>query len=132
MPQTTNPLHLGYYELVETAVPYGVVSNSSTMVLLGVDGEITDVISKFVTIHNERQKAELLLTKVCEIPENAPEGFNPYASIRFGLYAKDDIIAADGTVAIPAGEVLEIFGVDESGKSMIQTDLPFGEYIVKE
>ena len=129
---TTKPLHLGYYELVETAVPYGVVSNSSTMILLGVDGEITDVISKFVTIHNERQKAELMLTKACEMPENAPGEFNPYASIRFGLYAREDIPAVDGAVAIPAGEMLEIFGVNESGKSIIQTDLPFGKFYVKE
>ena len=129
---TTKPLHLGQYELVEIVVPYGMATGNPIAVTLGVDGEITDVISKFVAIHNERQKAELSLTKACEIPEDAPENFDPYASIRFGLYAKEDIFAADGTVAIPAGEVLEFFGVDESGKSIIQTDLPFGEFIVKE
>ena len=129
----TKLLHLGRYILVETEVPYGCVKSDEVYsVTLGFDGQVTDIISKEISIHNERQKAEINLSKYCEIPENAPDGFNPYGGIVFGLYAKEDIKTADGTVVIPAGSLMEYITFNKDGSSKIKTDLPFGNFFVTE
>ncbi|MDR1565054.1 MAG: sortase B protein-sorting domain-containing protein [Oscillospiraceae bacterium] len=128
----TKFLHLGEYELVEKTVPFGYVSGTTTPVTLGFDGQVTDIISKTVSIFNERQKAEVTLDKVMEIPTDAPEGFNPYEDVRFGLYAKSDILSPDGEVAVPSNGLIEYVTVDADGHGVIASDLPFGSYYLKE
>ena len=135
----TKLLHLGKYLLVEKEVPYGFVALEPIEVILGFDGEITDIITKSISIFNERQKAELIMNKVCEIPAAndgrlmLPEDYpNPYQYIKFALYAKEDVVTAAGEVVIPAGSVIEYFGVDENGVAQIKTDLPFGTFYVRE
>lgn len=49
----------------------------------------------------------------------------------FGLYAKEEITAADGS-KIPADGLMEIAFADEEGNIRFQSDLPFGTYYVKE
>ncbi|MDR1464263.1 MAG: Cys-Gln thioester bond-forming surface protein [Oscillospiraceae bacterium] len=126
-------LHLGRYVLIETAAPYGTVLDSTPLpVTLGFDGEISDVITTFITVHNERQKAEIDLTKACEIPEGAAENYNPYGGIIFGLYAREDVKTADGEVVIPADSLMEFVTFGANGKADIKTDLPFGKFYVQE
>ena len=130
---TTKELRLGRYIIVETKAPYGTVLNSTPIpVTLGFDGEVTDVITKQITVHNERQKAVINLGKICESPENAPEGYNPYGEVIFELFAKEDIKTADGEVVIPANALMEIIVFDKNGKGIINTDLPFGSFYVQE
>jgi len=125
-------LHLGRFLLVED-VPFGYVGENKYPVTLGFDGEISEIITKNVIINNERQKAALSLDKIMEMPENAPEGFNPYASVQFGLFAKEDVKAFNGEVVIPAGALLERFGVGSDGKAEIRTDLPVSNsFFIKE
>jgi uncharacterized surface anchored protein len=129
----TKLLPLGRYVIVETKAPYGTVLDSTPMpVTLGFDGEIGDIILKRITIHNERQKAEINLTKNCEWPENAPDDYNPYNGVVFDLIAAEDIKTADGQTVIPAGGRLEFITFDKSGKAEIKTDLPFGKFYVQE
>ena len=120
-------IHLGRYKLVED-VPFGYVAeNNEYPVTLGFDGEVSEIITKTVSIHNERQKAKVTLDKIMELPDDPPDNFNPYEDVLFGLYARENIKNADGEVAIPAGAMLEIFGVDaETGEAVIKTDLPVG------
>jgi LPXTG-motif cell wall-anchored protein len=130
---TSRLLHLGRYILVETAAPYGTVLDPTPRpVTLGMDGEISDIITKPVTVHNERQRAEIALTKACEIPEGAEDDFNPYGGIIFGLYAREDIKTVTGETAIPAEGLLEFITFDATGKADIKTDLPFGAFYVQE
>ena len=49
----------------------------------------------------------------------------------FGLFAAEDLTAADGSI-IPADGLLEILSVDENGHAVCKTDLPFGSYYLKE
>jgi uncharacterized surface anchored protein len=128
----SRPLHLGRYELVEKVIPAGFVTGEPTIVDLDMNGEVGEVITHFVSLKNQRQRAEITMTKLCELPENPPENFNPYASIRFGLYAKDDIKNADNKAVIPANSLIEIFGVNPDGTVPISTDLPFGSYFIRE
>lgn len=46
-------------------------------------------------------------------------------SVQFGLYAAEDITAADG-MAIPKDGLIEIASCDENGKAVFATDLPVG------
>ena len=131
---TSKMLRFGRYELVEKTIPYGFVSDGKPIpVMLGLDAiYMGDYLEKRVAIYNQRQKASVTLDKVMEMPENAADDFNPYAEVLFGVYAKNDIKAIDGMVVIPAGALLEVFGVDKDGNGIIKTDLPFGNYIIKE
>ena len=52
-------------------------------------------------------------------------------AVTFGLYAQEDITAADGSI-IPADGLLESVSVDENGQAMCKTDLPFGSFYLKE
>ena len=126
-------LHLGKFRIVETAVPEGIVIDRKPQhITLGMDGKVTEIISQMVSIDNQRQKAEIDLTKVCETPENAPEDFNPYADILFGVYANADILSSDRSVAIPKDALLELVRIDETGKAVLKSDLPISRYYLKE
>ena len=52
-------------------------------------------------------------------------------NVVFGLYAAEDITAANGAV-IPVDGLIEVITFDESGLATVQTDLPLGSYYVKE
>ena len=52
-------------------------------------------------------------------------------AVTFGLYAAEDLTAADGT-SIPADGLVEIVSVDEDGKGTVSTDVPLGRYYLKE
>jgi uncharacterized surface anchored protein len=137
---TTKLLHLGEYELIEKTVPFGYISDGKPIpVTLGFDGQLVgNILSKTVSIFNERQKAQVTLEKVCETPTLGdkrlmlPEGFNPYAAVRFGLYSKEAVKDVDGKVVIPEGKLIEYVFVDDNGAGTIQTDLPFGSYYLVE
>jgi hypothetical protein len=67
-----------------------------------------------------------------ETPKDAPDGFNPFANVLFGRYAKEGVAAFDGNTAIPADGLIERVCVDGNGLGEIRTDLPFGNYYLKE
>ena len=43
----------------------------------------------------------------------------------FGLFAAEELTAADGT-SIPADGLMETIGVDENGNAIFKTDVPCG------
>lgn len=73
---------------------------------------------------NERQKVEIDLSKVLEQDEKYGIGMNgEITSAKFGLFATEDIAAADGKV-IPKDGLIETVTCDENGKAVFVTDLP--------
>ena len=68
-----------------------------------------------------------------EQDENYDIGMNgEITSVQFGLYASEDITAADGKV-IPKDGLIETVTCDENGKAVFATDLPVGAKVyVKE
>ena len=130
---TSKELYLGKYEVQEIEAPFGMVLNdeihSVELVYAGQNVAVTETSTSF---YNERQKVEISLEKSLEVNEIFGIGNNgEIKNISFGLYAAEDITSVSGTV-IPADGLIEIVTLDENGKAVLKTDLPFGNYYVKE
>ncbi len=124
---TSKPLYLGKYEIREIKAPYGMVLNGESQTVeltyAGQEISITETATEFC---NERQKAEISLSKVLEQNKTFGIGDNgEILSVQFGLFADEDLKAADGSV-IPKDSLLEIVGCDENGKAAFNTDIPVG------
>lgn len=130
---TSKELYLGKYEVQEIEAPFGMVLNdeihSVELVYAGQNVAVTEISTSF---YNERQKVEISFEKSLEVNEIFGIGNNgEIKNISFGLYAAEDITSVSGTV-IPADGLIEIVTLDENGKAVLKTDLPFGNYYVKE
>ena len=130
---TSKQLYLGKYRVVETVAPYGTVINPEPhTVELTYSGQNEKVTNTSTSFTNDRQKVVIDLTKILEQDEKFSIGNNDeILNVSFGLYADEDLKAANGTV-IPKNGLLEIITCDEKGKATFTTDLPIGKYYVKE
>ena len=130
----SQPLYLGKFQVKEIQFPHGMVDTGENvtnveLVYAGQEVEVTETSASF---YNQRQKALVTLNKVLEQDETFGIGMNgEISAVTFGLYAQDDITAADGSV-IPADGLLEIVSVNENGQAVCSTDLPFGSFYLKE
>ena len=126
-------LYLGKYEVREITAPYGMVLNGeihiAELVYAGQNISVTETAASFF---NERQRVEIGLVKVLEKNEIFNIGTNgEMKNISFGLFAAEEIVSASGT-SIPADGLIEIVTLNEDGTAKIKTDLPIGNYYVKE
>lgn len=102
---------------------------TAELVYAGQEIEITETSASFL---QRRQKAAVSLNKVLE--QNAKFGIGTngeISAVTFGLFATEDLTAADGSV-IPTDGLLEILSVDENGHAVCNTDLPFGSFYLGE
>lgn len=129
---TSKQLYLGKYRVVEKTAPNGFVLNRTVNhIALTYAGQNEKVTNTSTSFTNDRQKAEIDLTKVLEQNEKFNIGSNAeIRNVAFGLYADEDLKASNGTV-IPKDGLLEIITCDEKGKATFTTDLPIGSYYVK-
>lgn len=126
-------LYLGKYEIKEITAPHSMVLNDTVQTVeltyAGQDISVTEVSS---SLYNERQKVKVSLSKTLEQNELFCVGMNgEIANISFGLYAAEDIIAADGTL-IPANGLIEIIFFDTDGHAVCTTDIPLGKFYLQE
>ena len=126
-------LYLGKYRIVEIKAPYGTLLNGEPktveLTYAGQNQKITTIAAEF---HNDRQKVKIDLQKIMGIDERFALGINDeILNVSFGLFADEDIIAANGKM-IPKDGLIEIIGCDENGFAEFTTDLPFGSYYVQE
>ncbi len=130
---TSKQLYLGKYRVVETVAPYGTVINPEPhTVELTYSGQNEKVTNTSTSFTNDRQNLVIDLTKILEQDEKFNIGNNDeILNVSFGLYADEDLKAANGTV-IPKDGLIEIITCDEKGKATFATDLPIGSYYVKE
>ena len=124
---TSEPLYLGRYQVSERTAPTGMVLDSEPKeVTLAYAGQEVSVTTADVGFVNERQKVEISLKKQLEQDETFSIGMNEeWKNITFGLFAAEEIVAADGS-SIPADGLIETTGIDESGNAAFKTDLPCG------
>ncbi len=130
---TSKELYLGNYEVKEVTAPYGMVLNdeihSVELIYAGQEVAVTETSTSF---YNERQKVEIDLIKSLEVDEDYGVGNNgEIFDVSFGLYAAEELIAADGTT-IPADGLIEVITLDENGDGKAVSDLPMGSYYVQE
>ena len=130
----TDLLYLGKYEIKEVQAPYGYVRNSESqfveLTYAGQEIAVLDTVN--ASFVNDYQSVEISLSKVMENDELFGIGNNnEYLSVRFGLFAAEDIQAADGTV-IPADGLISEISLDENMTAVIAEKIPFGKYYVQE
>ena len=123
----SRPLYLGKYTVREIKAPYGMVLNDKAKsVELTYAGETVEMTETAIELYNERQKAMLSLEKLLEKDSAFGIGENgEILSVQFGLYAAEEMTAADGSV-IPTDSLLETANCDENGKLTFKTDIPVG------
>ena len=120
-------LYLGKYTVRETKAPYGMVLNGTPKTVeLTYAGETVEVTETAAEFYNERQKAEVSLSKILGKDETFGIGNNgEILSVQFGLYAAEDLTAADGSF-VPKDGLLEITNCNENGSITFKTDIPVG------
>ena len=126
-------LYLGKYAVKEITAPYGMVLNEEVhSVELVYAGQNVDVTETATSFYNERQRVEIDLIKSLVIDEAYGIGKNgEIFDVTFGLYAAEELTAADGKT-IPADGLIEVISLDESGHGKAISDLPMGSYYVQE
>ena len=130
----TEPLYLGKYEVREIKAPDGYVLNNEPkdveLIYAGQEFEVRDTVN--TAFENEYQGVRISLSKVMENDELfGIYGKEYYTSVRFGIFAAEDITAADGTV-IPADGLISEISLDENMTAVIAEKIPFGKYYVQE
>lgn len=122
---TSEPLYLGRYQILERTAPDGMVIDPEPKeITLSYAGQEVEITSASVGFVNERQKVEISLQKLLEQDETFSIGMNEeWKNITFGLFAAEELTAADGT-SIPADGLIETIGVDENGNAIFKTDVP--------
>ncbi len=130
----TDLLYLGKYQIREVSAPYGYVRNdeihSVELTYAGQEIAVRDTVQD--NFQNDHQDVKIRLSKVMEHDEKYGIGDNKeYLSVRFGLFAAEDITAADGSVIPENGLIAEI-SLDEDMTATIAQQLPFAKYYVQE
>lgn len=122
---TSEPLYLSTYQIFERKAPYGMTLNPEPItVTLNYAGQDIELTAAEAKITNERQKVEINLLKILEQDEIFGLGMNgEISNVVFGLYAGEDLIAADGS-KIPKDALIELATCDENGEATFKTDIP--------
>ena len=120
-------LYLGKYTVIEKTAPDTFVNaNEQYDVELTYAGQDIKVTSTALSVFNERQKVSVSLLKELSQDERFKIGMNDeILSVQFGIYANEDITAADGT-AIPKDALITYGNCDENGKLIFNCDLSIG------
>lgn len=126
-------LYLGRYEVTEVEAPAPMVLNGETQIVeLSYAGQNVELTEVSAGCYNERQKVQISLTKTMESDKLFDVGLgDELASVTFGLYAAEEVPAADGSV-IPADGLIEILAIGADGTAYCNSDLPQGSYYLQE
>ncbi len=130
----TDLLYLGKYEVKEIQAPYGYVLNSEPQLVelayAGQEVTVRDTVN--TAFVNNYQGVEISLEKIMEQDETFGIGMNSeYKNVRFGLFAAEEITAADGS-SIPEDGLIAEVSLDENMKAVIAEKVPFAKYYVQE
>lgn len=127
-------LYLGKYTVIEKTAPNGYVHNAAKYYAeLTYAGQNVSVTSTDLSVYNERQKVSASLKKVMAEDKTFNIGNNgEITSVRFGIYANEDIKASNGEI-IPKDALITFANCDKNGSIVFDCDLPVGfKWYVKE
>lgn len=120
-------LYLGKYTVIEKTAPNGYVHNTAKYdAELTYAGQNVSVTSTDLSVYNERQKVSVSLKKVMAEDKTFSIGNNgEITSVRFGIYADEDIKASNGDI-IPKDALITFANCDKDGNISFDCDLPVG------
>ena len=120
-------LYLGKYTVIEKTAPNGYVHNGTKYdVELTYAGQNVSVTSTDLSVYNERQKVSVSLKKIMAEDKTFSIGNNgEITSVRFGIYADEDIKASNGDI-IPKDALITFANCDKNGSIVFDCDLPVG------
>ena len=120
-------LYLGKYTVIEKTAPNGYVHNAVKYdAELTYAGQNVSVTSTDLSVYNERQKVSVSLKKIMAEDKTFGIGNNgEITSVRFGIYADEDIKASNGDV-IPKDALITFANCDKNGSIVFDCDLPVG------
>lgn len=120
-------LYLGKYTVIEKTAPNGFVHNGTKYdVELTYAGQNVSVTSTDLSVYNDRQKISVSLKKIMANDKTFGIGNNgEITSVRFGIYAGEDIKANNGNV-IPKDALITFANCDKNGSIVFDCDLPAG------
>lgn len=127
-------LYLGKYTVIEKTAPNGYVHNAAKYdAELTYAGQNVSVTSTDLSVYNDRQKISVSLKKIMAEDKTFSIGNNgEITSVRFGIYAGEDIKASNGDV-IPKDALITFANCDKNGNISFDCDLPVGfKWYVKE
>ena len=120
-------LYLGKYIVIEKTAPNGYVHNAAKYdAELTYAGQNVSVTSTDLSVYNDRQKISVSLKKIMAENKTFSIGNNgEITSVRFGIYADDDIKSSNGDV-IPKDALITFANCDKDGNISFDCDLPVG------
>lgn len=127
-------LYLGKYTVIEKTAPNGYVHNAAKYdAELTYAGQNVSVTSTDLSVYNDRQKISVSLKKIMAEDKKFSIGNNgEITSVRFGIYADEDIKASNGDV-IPKDALITFANCDKNGSIVFDCDLAVGfKWYVKE
>lgn len=117
----------GKYYLIETKTIDGfILDNTPIEADISYIDQNTNVVYAGMNVTNERQKVQISVIKTDSETKKVLEG------AVFGLFTKEDIVNADGKVIVNADTQIEKAVTGKDGKVTFTSDLPLGQYYVKE
>lgn len=130
------------YKFVEVKAPNGFTIDN-TPIVFDLSDDRTDmtvsVIKSDDVVTDKKQSAELTFEKVgvSYQYDATAKAFvaveKPLGEAVFGVYTTTDVLAADGTVALAADQLIEVIKSDDSGKVVTTADYPLGyDYVIRE
>lgn len=125
-------LYLGKYKVVEQKAPDNLVigkteEECTQYVTLSYAGQTVELTTGEVTFVNARPEISVKVVKKSQNDDVTLEG------AVFGLYAEEDITAANGEVVVSRGTLIEQVVSDADGNAVFHADLPLNfHYSVKE
>lgn len=131
--ETSDYLPVGTYEYQEITAPSAYIPSTVRYQVIVTAETVTTLEPAGVNLINVHAQAEIELYKTFSDAKNLTSGQleERYAKVKFGVYTDQDIRGAD--VTIPMNTLVEVFGVDETGKSSFTSQkLPEGAYYVRE
>lgn len=120
-------LYLGKYTVIEKTAPNGYVHNAAKYdAELTYAGQNVSVTSTDLSVYNDRQKISVSLKKIMAEDKKFSIGNNgEITSVRFGIYADEDIKASNGDI-IPKDALITFANCDKDGNISFDCDLPVG------
>lgn len=123
-------LYLGKYQIREVTAPAGMIASKEVQsVELTYAGQEVSITETASSIYNGRQKVAVTLEKALEQNELFSIDMNgEITAVTFGLYAAEELTAADGMV-IPVDGLIEIVSINEKGQGLSVPIFPLAAII---